>query len=251
MLSRLLVEKKKEPVEGEIQEDGGGSARAAEGDDVSSDESSLPEDFIDTGAPAPKKGATAPPPSADSDKITDAQYKNFTSSLKEQELGSIIDLVHTTDKRSIKANCNGYGGSLKIAFTQSVLTLKEYAMVFQIKGIASAQISKLNFALTYQFSNSQLSMAQMPLFVMAEGGMKHANGKLTDVQWTVPLSLKPYDQALCNYFGNNIQCYALDFDQLEYSASGDEKAADASAPRQGQMPFINKAKFIKITVRYP
>jgi hypothetical protein len=124
-------------------------------------------------------------------------------------------------------------------------------MVLQIKGIPSAQISKLNFALTYQFSNSQLNMTQMPLFVMAEGGMKHANGKLTDVQWTVPLSLKPYDQALCNYFGNNIQCYALDFDQLEYSATGDDQISDSSAAKQAQAPFINKAKFIKITVRYP
>jgi hypothetical protein len=57
--------------------------KVAESDDISSDESSLPEDFIDTAAPTLKKGASVPPPSADSDKITDAQYKNFTSSLKE------------------------------------------------------------------------------------------------------------------------------------------------------------------------
>lgn len=81
---------------------------------------------------------------------------------------------------------------------------KEYHMVFQIKGIPSAQLGKINFAVTYQFSNSQLNMRDIPLFVMAEGGMKHDNGTLSDVQWTVPLSFKPQDQQLLNYFGSNI-----------------------------------------------
>jgi len=198
---------------------------------------------------------------ANAKKQPSVDVADITQKLKEKDFGSTMRIIHTSDRlnmaESLYKNLNlcGYKSGmsntklLQVGFTQNPHLQPEYSMVMAVNGVSRVQISELSIGVFSKFSIYEKDMSYLPLIVMAEGGMKHKDGQLEELQWAVPLTPR-FDQGMLI---NDVQCYAHDFDcgQLRQGEKDGDQIEDSSPTKIPNSFTVNYAKFIKITLRYP
>lgn len=89
----------------------------------------------------------------------------------------------------------------------------------------------------FKYSIYEKDMSYLPLIVMAEGGMEHNDGQITDSKWIVPLKLMQ-DQGM---HISDLQAYGFDFDDIYHSEEMNNIQSNQ----------VSEAKFIKFTLRHP
>lgn len=99
------------------------------------------------------------------------------------------------------------------------------------------QLSEICMGIYFKYSIYEKEMSYLPLIVMAEGGMEHVDGQITDSKWTVPMKLMQ-DQGM---HISDLQAYGFDFDDIQYSE--EENTI--------QSKQVSEARFIKFTLRHP